>query len=150
MKDRTVIFDIDGTLSDATHRQPLAQTRQWDAFHEKCLEDPVIAPIADLMRWMAVRCTTILLTGRNERFRHLTVQWLEQAGLAGMYDKLLMRPDNDFSVDHDMKIAAIEKHFKSKDAALETVWFVVEDRDSVVEALRNYGFTVLQPCTGSY
>lgn len=149
MKEQAVIFDIDGTISDPSHRQALAQTKQWDAFHEKCIDDPVIAPVADLLRWLAVRCHTILLTGRNERFRHLTIQWLEKAGLSGMYDALIMRPDNDFTQDHEMKIAAIEKYFKSKEQALESVWLVFEDRDSVVEALRNYGFTVLQPTTGS-
>lgn len=145
-----VIFDIDGTLSDCSHRLQFAQTKQWDEFHRLCLEDPVIVNVADLMRLSGVIADVILLTGRPEKFRHVTLEWLKLSKLDGHYDELLMRPDDDWTQDSLMKINALERKFGSKENVLEKVWFVVDDRDSVVEGLRNYGLTVLQPATGGY
>jgi FMN phosphatase YigB (HAD superfamily) len=144
------IFDIDGTLSDCSHRLQFAQTKQWDEFHRLCLEDPVIADVADLMRLTGVVAEVLLLTGRPEKFRHLTEEWLTLSKLNGHYDELMMRPDDDWTQDSLMKINALERRFGTKENVLEKVWFVVDDRDSVVEGLRNYGLTVLQPATGGY
>jgi hypothetical protein len=85
-----------------------------------------------------------LLTGRNEKYRQLTEEWLDSTNLHYYVHMLLMRPDNDWSHDHEMKIALLEKEFGSKEVVLQKVAFVVDDRDSVVEGLRNYGLTVLQ------
>lgn len=150
MSDKFVVFDIDGTISDSSHRNHLAQAKEWDSFHAACEQDPVIKPIADLMAWVGVAHPVIFLTGRNERYRELTVRWLDRAGLGGKYDAILMRKDKDFTQDAEMKIAALESFFGSRERVLECIWFVVDDRDSVVEGLRNYGLTVLQPCTGGY
>lgn len=150
MKDRFVIFDLDGTLCDSAHRNHLAQSKDWHAFHMACPDDPVIQPLADLMAWLGVLHPVVLLTGRNEAYRELTVQWLERAGLAGRYDALLMRADHNYTKDHEMKIAHLERFFGSREAVLEKVWLVIDDRDTVVEGLRNYGLTVLQPCSAGY
>jgi hypothetical protein len=146
---RHVIFDIDGTLSDCSHRIHLAKAKEWDKFSELCIEDPVISPVADLLVSLQENSIIVLLTGRNEKFRFQTEEWLAKAGLAPFIDSILMRPDNDWRQDHEMKLALIEEYFFGKENALKDIWFVVEDRDSVVEAFRNYGLTVFQPATGS-
>jgi hypothetical protein len=102
------------------------------------------------MRLSGVIADVILLTGRPEKFRHVTLEWLKLSKLDGHYDELLMRPDDDWTQDSLMKINALERRFGNKESVLEKVWFVVDDRDSVVEGLRNYGLTVLQPATGGY
>lgn len=145
-----VIFDIDGTLADCSHRIQYAQSKQWDEFHSRALEDPVIVNIADLMIELANNYEIILLTGRPEKYRYLTEQWLELCGLDDFYDELIMRQDGDWSQDFKMKIKALEDHFGDQEAVLDSVWLVIDDRDSVVEGLRNYGLTVLQPAVGGY
>lgn len=145
-----VVFDIDGTLSDCSHRVALAQAKQWDEFHLKASQDAVICPIANLMRLVAGKYSVVLLTGRNERYRHITIQWLENAGLDGFYEALLMRSDDDFSKDALFKISSLEKYLSGQENVLDMIEFVVEDRDTVVEAMRNYGLTVLQPAVGGY
>ena len=144
------IFDIDGTIADCSHRLQYAQTKQWDEFHLRCMEDLVIVNIADLMIHVSQVADVMLLTGRPEKYRFMTKRWLNEAQLDAFYDELLMRPDGDFTPDYQMKIAALERYFGDKQAVLDNVWLVVDDRDSVVEGLRNYGLTVLQAAAGGY
>jgi len=147
---RYVVFDIDGTIADCSHRLQFAQTKQWDEFHQRCLEDHVIINVADLLRASNAIAKVILLTGRPEKYRHLTQEWLRLSKLDEHYEELIMRPDDDWSHDHQMKIAALERKFGSKEEVLKNVWLVIDDRESVVEGLRNYGLTVLQPAIGGY
>ena len=72
------------------------------------------------------------------------------AELDASFEELLMRSDNDFRPDHEVKIELLEKRFGGKEGVIRNVWFVVDDRDQVVEALRNYGLTVFQPANGGY
>jgi len=145
-----VIFDIDGTLSDSSHRIQHAHMKDWDTFQSLAIDDPVIVPIATLLRRLSRHADVILLTGRQEKYRHITKKWLEDAELAYCYEELIMREDDDFSHDINMKIKALEKRFGNQENVIANVWFVIDDRDSVVEGFRNYGLTVLQPVAGSY
>jgi phosphoglycolate phosphatase-like HAD superfamily hydrolase len=145
-----VVFDIDGTLADCSHRLQYAQSKEWDEFHKRCMEDLVIVNIADLMIQLAETADVLLLTGRPEKYRFMTNRWLSESQLSPYYDELLMRPDDDFTPDYQMKINALEKYFGDKQTVLDNVWLVIDDRDSVVEGLRNYGLTVLQAAAGGY
>lgn len=147
---RYVIFDIDGTLSDPSHRLNFALMKEWDKFNEEAQNDPVIVKMADLMRILSLSTDIILLTGRNEKYRYVTQEWLSDAELDASYEELIMRADNDFRPDYEVKIELLEKRFGGKEGVLKNVWFVVDDRDQVVEAFRNYGLTALQPANGGY
>lgn len=148
--NNAIVFDIDGTISDPTHRLNLAQMKQWDDFNAAAIDDPVISKIADLMRELSKKWSILLVTGRNEKFRYVTTQWLKEANLDFCYDDLLMRKDYDFRPDYEIKIELLEKYFGGKEKVLENVFAVFDDRDSVVEHFRNYGFTVLQVAQGGY
>lgn len=145
-----IIFDIDGTISDASHRIQHAQAKDWDTFQSLAHEDPVIVKVADLMRVLSMSANIILLTGRNEKYRHITKQWLKDASLDYAYEELLMRPDGDYTPDVEMKIGQLEKRFGGKAGVLANVWFAIDDRETVVEGFRNYGILTLQPCVGGY
>lgn len=147
---RFVIFDIDGTLSDSSHRVQYAQAKEWDTFHSLAKDDPVFVKIMDLAFAISDLSNIILLTGRTNKHRQTTLEWLQQCNVDGNIDSIIMRDDNDFRPDTEYKIDAIEQFFGDKKTAIEKIWFVVDDRDKVVEALRNYGLTVLQPAAGSY
>jgi phosphoglycolate phosphatase-like HAD superfamily hydrolase len=55
----TVVFDIDGVLSDAAGRQRflMGEDRDWDAFFEACGEDPLVTELARLLELLGVRPT---------------------------------------------------------------------------------------------
>ena len=145
-----IVIDMDGTLCDCSHRVHLAAAGQWDEFHSLLMDDPVMPDVKALL-WMApMQCETIICTGRNESFRYLTLEWLEKHNLSSYIDHIIMRPDGDFRPDHELKPALLEDHFGSKEAVLEQVAFVIDDRDKVVEAWRQYGLPCWQCRNGNY
>ncbi|NDG64820.1 MAG: hypothetical protein EBY29_15360, partial [Planctomycetes bacterium] len=72
-----VVFDMDGTLADCSHRLQYAQSKQWDEFHSRSKDDDVIVRVADLMVVLASVADIIILTGRPEKYRPVTQQWLD-------------------------------------------------------------------------
>ena len=139
---RWVVFDLDGTLSNAAHRVHLAQAGQWDAFHAAGAHDPVYADMAELFSNLADYYDILILTGRTANHEKSTRNWL--AANKVYPDELIMRPVGDYRLDGQFKIAMLEKFFGGKKNVLGDVFMVIEDRDQVVEALRDYGLRVLQ------
>lgn len=154
-----IILDLDGTVADCRHRQHFAQAGEWDDFHKRCEHDATFSAVADLVRTLNNTTTTgagidadviefVALTGRTEDYRKQTIDWLQNHDL--FVDHLLMRQSNDFKSDVEMKIELLELHYGSKEKVLSSVWFVLEDRDKVVDGLRNYGLEVWQVRPGGY
>lgn len=145
-----VVVDLDGTLCDTSHRQHLAQAREWDQFNSLCCHDKPVKPIADLVGALAKSYSVLLLTARDETYEKMTYDWLIKHRIFS-FDALLMRRKGDYRPDFEVKIEALEAMFgQDKEAVLKSVAFCIEDRNKVVEAMRNYGLTVLQVCEGSY
>lgn len=144
-----IVIDLDGTLCNINHRVHLAQAKQWDEFNALCTEDAVVPAIQDLIWGMEeTGYKTLVVTGRDEKFRHQTEVWLSENDVAP--DTLLMRPTGTFASDHELKLLMIERFFGGKDQVLESVIFAVDDRDTVVQAMRDYGLVVLQCREGDY
>ncbi len=76
-----VVFDLDGTLSDPTHREhyvrrPVGQ-KDWNAFHKASRIDPPKSMIC--RTYLALEATgheIEIWTGRDDQFREQTLQWL--------------------------------------------------------------------------
>lgn len=143
----TIIFDIDGTLSDNTHRQHYVATapKDWDAFYSLMHLDPPHEDVADLLRmfeghWFKI----VLATGRDEKHRDATVTWLRQHNIP--FDKLYMRPAGDRRDDGVVKIEML--------AQMRTDGFdpkmVFDDRDRVVKAWRDAGLRCFQVAEGAF
>ena len=138
---RTVACDLDGTLADIRHRVRWAQTQDWDRFHKEARHDPVIEPVARLIRslerddWQI-----ILMTGRSESMREATVNWLLLANVP--YDQLRMRPEGNTDHDADLKLRWAQDYM--------SLQLVLEDRDKVVAAWRAAGYLCLQTAPGAY
>jgi hypothetical protein len=93
--------------------------------------------------------TIIACTGRSEAQRKPTEAWLRERGI-DHFETILMRPNGDNTPDHQLKLRLVDEHFGSREAALEAVDFILDDRDRVVEAFRDAGFTCWQVQAGSY
>jgi hypothetical protein len=115
---RAVIFDIDGVLADARHRQYLVtgQRRNWDLFFELCGKDPLIEPTATMARLLDSTLTVILMTARPSWVAPETLEWLDEHDVR--WDLLLMREHGDYSMARDFK------HFST--AELRTYGFEPE------------------------
>jgi histidinol phosphatase-like enzyme len=144
----TVVLDLDGTLNNCDHRQQHARNGDWNKFHSALMDDEPNPDVLWFVRMIEEEHPIIGCTGRNEAFRPLTYKWLDRHKIK--LDAILMRPDGDYTPDAKLKPAMLEEFFRSKEEVLKQVRFVVDDRDRVVEAWRNYGLFCWQCRPGSY
>ncbi len=109
-----LILDIDGTLSDATHRSHYVDRAKpdWDGFLQPdlVLQD---TPIQDSQRGVkllsSIADQIIFLTGRNERLREVTTKWLKiHFGVTCNEANLLMRPIDNQEKPTEFKGAALQ------------------------------------------
>ena len=87
----TVVFDMDGVLSNASDRQHHIANQDWNAFFEACGDDEVIHELARLLSLLAPELRVVLLTARPLRVRPQTLEWLARHDLR--WDLLCMRHD---------------------------------------------------------
>lgn len=137
---QAVIFDIDGTLADLSHRLHHIQngSRNWDAFFAECGNDAVIEPIRSLAVLLAPQHKLILVSGRSDTVRSETEEWLAKHGIP--FAELHMRRAGDYRQDTIVKSEILDRLL----AAGNEIAFVVDDRPSVVAMWRERGLTCLQ------
>ena len=146
-----VIFDIDGTLADLTHRLHLVGNgkRQWGMFFKGIPDDTPIKPIVDLASALirSNEKAILFVTGRPERTRMDTVTWLLKHGLEVEFKTcLFMRKDGDGREDHIVKREILND---IRNAGFEPV-LVFDDRQSVVDMWRRQGIRVAQTAPGDF
>lgn len=145
----TIIVDIDGTIAKVGDRLKYLQQekKDWDSFYEHCDEDEPIKDIIELIELMQIHEYNIVFcTGRRESVRKKTEDWLFKNIWCLREYKLLMRKDGDWRHDTEVKPELLTNAGITPD----DVWFVLEDRDSMVAKLRSLGFRVLQVSEGKF
>ncbi len=87
-----VIVDVDGVISDASSRQPLAKARRWDEFFAGCPDDPPLEATVALVSSLVADLTVVLLTARPWHLLNDTLVWLKMHEVR--WDLLILRPPN--------------------------------------------------------
>lgn len=145
MGNRIIICDLDGTISDYGHRLKFYKERDYKAFNEAGINDKPIENICNILRSLKDRETHIvIMTARDESCMADTEKWLKLNEVP--YDALIMRDEGDQSPDHVCKRRLLEKHIPDQ----KDIWFVLEDRQSVVDMWRGEGLTCLQVAPGDF
>lgn len=141
-----VVFDLDGTLADATHREhyvrrPVGE-KDWDRFHAAAKNDR--AKWGVLRTYLALEATGAdvqIWTGRDDQYRDMTLEWLAKNGI---HDPVLkMRPTGDHTPDDEMKLAWMHE-------ADRPIQMVFEDRQRVVDMWRRNGVLCAQVAPGDF
>ena len=155
-KHTAVIFDLDGTLADITHRRHLIpgafttdeieRSRMWKVFNSHCPGDTPIKPMVKMAQILkdAGHHEIIILTGRSDKYKEQTVAWLTEHGVP--YDHLFMRPEEDHRPDTRLKWEI----YRDKIRVRWDVDFVFEDRATVVEMWRSEKLLCLQCDKGDF
>lgn len=140
-----IIFDIDGTLADCTHRlHHIEQSpKDWDAFFAECGNDsPILETTAVCQALHTCHFDIGFWTGRPERTRDATVAWLGFfVGRWTQWRPLRMRGDNDHRPDTVVKMEYIDG---------DPPDLIFEDRQRVVDAYRERGIRVYQVAGGDF
>lgn len=144
---KIVLCDLDGTLSDTSHRVHFirgGRRRDYDSFFAASGEDEPIQAVIALVNALALAGKEIhIITGRREDTREITEAWLERHDVS--YDKLMMRPFSDRTPDHVLKRQWFETDYDPADILL-----ALEDRARVVAMYRELGITCLQVAEGDF
>ena len=146
-----ILFDIDGTLSDVTHRLHFIENgkNQWGLFFKEIPNDPPIEPIVGIARTL-IRSNdkaVLFASGRPEYTRKDTVAWFLKHQIEVDFEtRLFMRKDGDQRADHIVKREILD-HIRN--AGFEPV-LVFDDRQSVVDMWRDQGIRVAQTAPGNF
>lgn len=139
---KAIIFDLDGTLANIDARREVLQRnpKDWNEFFNGIEFDLPNGPIIELFQTLSFTgiYTMIVVTGRPERYRDVSIQWLISQNVTA--DFMFMRKDGDRREDQIVKKEILEK---IRSSALEIV-FAIDDRKSVVQMWRDNGVTCLQ------
>lgn len=149
--EQAFFFDIDGTIADVTHRLHFLQTKpkNWDAFFAAAKDDVPIAHMVRLCRLLqfsVVGQPIVFLSGRPERTREATTQWLLKHQVMYLKKPLYMRPDGDYRDDAIVKPELMEK---ARADGWEPI-MVFDDRKRVVDAWRAMGIPCAQVAPGDF
>ena len=145
-----VIFDVDGTLMDITHRRKFvdgSQKKDWKTFL-----DPIIMqgdtpnwPVRDIaIALKRAGVEIVIVSARNERHREVTELQLKTAGVE--FAHLFLREDEDFRADDEFKQDVL-------DALRNNGWnpdLVFDDRNRVVSMWRANGVPCFQVADGDF
>lgn len=131
-----LLCDIDGTLSDGSHREHLVQgeNKDWPAYFAKMFEDGPNSEIIHKVNDLYPTHIVCLVSGRPDTYQRETMLWLTKYGVP--YHWLFMRPGSDRRPDVQIK-AEFLKHMPKDKIAL-----VVDDRPVVCRMWEENGLTV--------
>lgn len=138
---KAIICDLDGTLALLGERSPFDT--------DKAVDDALNTPVANVIEVYAHQTKfpidLILISGREEKSRKITEDWLKKHKITH-YKALYLRKNDDFRKDYVIKRQIYERHIKDK----YDVVFVLEDRDQVVKMWREIGLTCFQVAYGDF
>ena len=114
LQNRLAIFDLDGTLVDVNsiRHHVEGKKKNFDLFHKESIDCPPNEKVLFLNKTLAMAqdIYIAIFTGREEKYRGLSEQWLHNNKVT--YHCLLMRQDNDFRSNVIIKHELFE-NFKS-------------------------------------
>ncbi|MGC0328213.1 phosphoglycolate phosphatase-like HAD superfamily hydrolase [Streptomyces sp. SAI-170] len=133
------VFDLDNTLADTAHRQHFLETRprNWDAFFAAAPQDPPIPQGVALAVRSAEECEVVYLTGRPERCRRDTLEWLAAHGLPE--GRVHMRGNADRRPARYTKLEILRRLARTREVRM-----LVDDDELVCEDAERAGFTVVR------
>lgn len=129
------VFDIDGVLADVSHRLHYLDVHRWERFFRAAEDDPLLDEGADRLREAQLEHDVVYLTGRPERNRGLTRQWLARHDLPT--GPLYMREDDDLRPARFVKREVLRRLARSRE-----IVSVIDDDPSVVRMLEADGWPV--------
>ena len=159
-----IIFDLDDTLADTSHRNHFLQQdpKDWQGFYEACGGDALLEPVATTFAAFATRGDTLeIWSGRSETVFSKTRKWLNDNHLANHFmsgvklnDRgkgryalpIFMRPAGDVREDIDLKHAWL-KQLREEGGDVD---LVLEDRTRMVKFWRSQGITCFQVADGDF
>lgn len=148
LSDCFLICDLDGTLSNGSHRAFLRG--DWEEFYATVSDDKVFPTIVELIAALADVTKIVLITSRPLSCRSTTLRWLEKHGIDELVEDVLFREDGRYGTDLENKIAIMETFFDGWENVKKSVWLILDDDAKTVAGLRELDLSVWQVREGDY
>lgn len=143
-----IAFDLDGTLCNIEHRLHYIQCakKDWPAFFDACVDDAPVWPLIEACKhFMHFSPYPVeIWSGRSDRVRQETHDWLCRHGMAG-YKILRMRKDGDHRPDWQVKGEWFDSLTPTDRPTL-----AFDDRQQVVDMWRSRGVICCQVAPGDF
>lgn len=147
-KPSAIICDLDGTLCNIDHRRHHVRTegkkKNWVAFMAGIKDDTVNNWCREMLHNFKVSHSIVLCTGRGHEQYHPTVDWLNKHEIK--CDNLFFRHAGDSRQDNVVKEIILDFEILTR----YTPYFMVDDRQQVVDMWRKRGFVCLQCDRGDF
>jgi len=147
-----LIFDLDGTLADNSHRQHFVdgEVKDWDAFFQACDKDTPTIWCSVMGSLWAHKHDVMIWSGRSGIVRGKTESWLDKhvyhpRNIVGK-PQLRMRAEGDYTPDEQLK----EQWLCELLVAGRTISAVFDDRKKVVDMWRKHGVPCAQVAPGDF
>mgnify|MGYP006111113763 FL=1 len=135
---KIVLCDIDGTVANNDHRQHLLKEfKDWDKFFAALIDDKPIPKVIDLIKKYNLDGQKIcFITGRPERYRLETENWLNQ--VFDFHFTLIMRKNGDARNKVEIKRELFNSNFISQDILIS-----IENDELLCQLWASLGLKVL-------
>ena len=144
---KTIIFDVDGTISDCDHRRHFVENNNdWKSFKEQTVNDTPVQWVCDIAkRFIAQGDQVAFFSARNESEREITEQQI-QMWIGDGHKGLFLRENDSYDPDEVFKANLADK-FEEIGGKIDLVF---DDRNKVVDMWRARGTTVVQVADGDF
>jgi hypothetical protein len=133
------VVDLDGVVADVRHRLRFVRgpRKDWNAFFDAAADDPVLPEGRAVLDRLAADHDVAYLTGRPERTRAATEQWLARQGLPR--GRVFMRREGDRRPARMVKPRLLTQLARGRAVAV-----VIDDDEAVCAAYERDGWPVLR------
>ena len=141
-----LIFDLDGVISDAWHRQTYLTGEEWDwhGFFMASADDPPIPAGIALVGSVAEDHAIAILTARPSYVAEQTHEWLERHGVR--HDIVITRPSGDRRPSATFKREELQRLQSNG----YVVVFAIDDDRHIIDMYRSEGVFALYVHSGYY
>ena len=144
-----IVVDLDGTLANIDHRLRFIRgdkdKKDWNGFYGAVGQDTINEWCVELIRaFRLAGYSIVIVSARRQSCLEETKKWLLNnhiflhQNFMGTFELFLLRKNNDYTPDVDLKRDWLHKFGKDK------ILFVVDDRARVVNMWREEGLVCLQ------
>lgn len=137
-----VIVDLDGTLANIEHRLHFVKDKEkkdWEGFFNHIPHDKLREDVAQqVMDFHHEGYSIVLMSGRPEWTRHMTMAWIHNFAPGMPFINLIMRQDWDKRPDTDTKKDML-KYYPDR----SLIHKIIDDRPSVIRMWKEEGLDVI-------
>lgn len=135
---KIILCDIDGTIANNDHRQHFLEGKKdWDGFFDSLnMDKPIYKIINKVIEEHKNNKKIIFLTGRPERYRLSTTEWLQN--YFNFEITMFMRSDDDKRDKLSIKKELFENNFKK-----EEIDYIIENDIALIEMWKSYDLKIL-------